>query len=142
RFLIYEQTIAMGVLWAVLLLAGLLLLLDRCTPTRLEALCAAAGFAVMIRPTLATYGGSTLALAILIGARKGLTRRDLAGGALAFAGVTTLFFLANALRFGSPFDLGYSRCVSGWYVNRLARWGLPFANVPFSVAAEAMFATL
>jgi hypothetical protein len=142
RFLIYEQTIAMGVLWNVLLLAGLLLLLDRCTPRRLAALCAAAGFAVMIRPTLAAYGGSTFALAILIGARKGLTRRDLAHAALAFGGVTMLFFVGNTLRFGSPFDLGYSRCVSGWYVNRLARWGLPFANVPFSIAAKEMFASL
>ena len=47
RFLVYEQTIAVGALWDVLLLAGALWLLRRCTPVRLVLVCAAAGFAVV-----------------------------------------------------------------------------------------------
>ena len=43
RFLIYEQTIAVGALWSLLLLAGILLLVDRATTSRLMLVCGAAG---------------------------------------------------------------------------------------------------
>lgn len=142
RFLVYEQTIATGVLWDLGLLAGLLLVVARCTPARLAALCAAAGFAILIRPTLAVYGASTVALALLVAARKGLGRRSLLTGVASFAGVSCLYLAGNALRFGSPFDPGYGNCISGPFVNRLARWGLPFAHVPMRKAAKEMFAML
>jgi hypothetical protein len=142
RFLVYEQTIATGVLWDVLLLAGVLWLLARCTPRRLALVCAAAGFSLLVRPPLAVYGASTVALSLLVAARKGLGREALLAGLAAYLGVSSLYFVGNALRFGSPFDLGYENCVSGWYVNRLARWGLPFSQVSFAAAAKEMFATL
>ena len=70
RFLIYEQTIATGALWSVLLLSGVLLLLHKCTPARLLAVCAAAGFAGVIRIPLTLYGPTTTLLALVIARRK------------------------------------------------------------------------
>jgi hypothetical protein len=142
RFLIYEQTIAVGVLWDVGLLAGLLLLLAECTPRRLAVVCAAAGFSTLIRPPLGTYGGVTVVLALVVAARKGLSRRALLAGVVAYGATTGLYLLGNDLRFGSPFSPGYENGVSGVLVDRLARWGLPFAKVPFVDAAKEMFATL
>jgi hypothetical protein len=141
RFSIYDQTIATGALWNVLLLSGVLALLHRCTQGRLVALCAAAGFSVLIRPPLAVYGVTTTAIAVVIAQRKGMQAGALLVAVLAFAGVTGIFLAGNALRFGSPFEPGYANIIAGPLVNRLMRWGLPFAKVPFTTAAKEMFAT-
>ena len=50
--------------------------------------------------------------------------------------------MGNLLRYGSPFVAGFENGVSGAEVNRLSRWGLPFAKTPFRVAAKEMFVTL
>ncbi len=142
RFLIYDQAIAVGALWAVLLLAGLLVLLERSTTPRLVLVCGAAAFAVYIRPPLAAYGPTTIALALFIAHRRGLRLRALAAGLSAGVGVAALYLVNNFVRFGSPFDAGYANIVSGSLVNRLTRWGVSFASVPFKTAAKEMFATL
>jgi hypothetical protein len=143
RFQIYDQTIATGYLWQALVLAGVLWLLERCTTARLVAVCAAAGFSIVIRPPLGAYGLTSLVLAVLVAHRGGLRWRALGAGVGAYAAVIAVFFLGgNALRFGSPFEAGYGNLNSGSIVNRLTRWGLPFANVPFKTAAKEMFATL
>ncbi len=90
RFLVYEQTIATGALWDVALLAGLLLLVARCTPARLAAVCGAAGFALMIRPPLGVYGFTTVILALYIAWRARATPRALAGGVVAYLSTTAL----------------------------------------------------
>jgi hypothetical protein len=142
RFMIYEQTIATGALWSVLLLAGVLMLVERCTPARLLAVCAAAGFSAMLRPPLAIYGLTTVAMAIAIAYKSGLAPRRLLGPVAAYLGVTALYPLTNMARFGSPLVWGYENGLSGFIVNRLTRWGLPFSHVPFSDAASEMLATL
>ena len=142
RFLIYEQTIATGALWNVCLLAGIFALLQRCTPRRLVVVCAAAGFTTMIRIPLAVYGVTTLAVAMVIALRARVRPSAFFDGLLAYAAVTALYLAGNALRFGSAFNPGYVNSISGSFVNRLVRWGLPFAKVPFKVAAKEMFATL
>jgi hypothetical protein len=141
RFRIYDQTIATGALWSLLLLAGILALLDRCTPGRLWVVCAAAGFSGLIRIPLSFYGPPTAAIAIIIAQRKGLRPRVLLVGFLVYVGVATLYFIGNTLRFGGPFHAGYDNCLCSALPNRLTRWGLPFAKVPFTVAAKEMFAT-
>jgi hypothetical protein len=141
RFRIYDQTIATGALWCVLLLSGVLALSQRCTQGRLVAVCAAAGFSILIRPPLAVYGVTTTAIAMLIAQRNGMRPRALLAGLLAYAGVTAIFLGGNALRFGSPFESGFANCISGPFVNRMTRWGLSFAKVPFTTAAKEMFAT-
>jgi len=142
RFLIYDQTIATAALWSVLQLAGVLALLHRSTTLRLVAVCAAAGFAVIMRAPLAAYGFTTLVLAMFIAHRQGLRWRSLAAGA-GMAGFVTAFYLfSNFIRFGSPLNAGYSNLISGPYVGRLVRWGLPFAKVPLRVSAKEMYATL
>jgi hypothetical protein len=142
RFRIFEQTIAMGALWCILLLAVTLALLDRCTPARLYAASAAAGFATMLRPPLAIYGVTTLAIGLLVARRRGLRPIVLIGGVASYAAMSALYFVGNVLRFGSPLVAGFENCLSGYYVNRLNRYGLPFAQVPFRAAAKEMFATL
>ncbi len=142
RFAIYDQAIAVGALWTILLLAGVLALLERSTTPRLMVVCAAAAFAVYIRPPLAAYGPTTVALATFIAHRRGLRVRGLALGLSAGAVVAALYLVNNFVRFGSPFDAGYANIVSGSAVNRLTRWGLDFAGVPFTTAAKELFAML
>jgi hypothetical protein len=142
RFQIYEQTIATGVLWAVLLIAGLFVLLQECTPRWLVAVCAAAGFIGMIRIPLAFYGPPTAGLALLIAHRRGLSRRALAAGAAAYVASASMYFVGNVLRFGGVMNSGYENCLCSAQANRLTRWGLPFALTPFKVAAKEMYATL
>jgi hypothetical protein len=141
RFLIYEQTICTGALWSVLLLAGVLAILRRCTPARLALVWGAAAFATVLRPTLTCYGLTTVVLTLVIAHRRGLRPLGFVP-ALAAAGAVSAFYLVgNAMRFGSPFNGGYANCISLPSVNRLLRWGVSFAKVPFKIAAEEMYAT-
>jgi hypothetical protein len=96
----------------------------------------------MIRPPLAVYGLTTVIIAMIIARRKGMRHPALLPGLFAYAAVTALYFAGNVLRFGSPVHAGFENGTSGFLVNRLARWGLPFAKVRFAVAAQEMFATL
>ena len=115
-------------------------LVRRCTPARLVLLCAAAGFSIIIWPTLAVYVLTTVAIALLVARRDGASLRTLASGAAGYAATTFLFAVGNLVRFGSPFNLGYANNLSGSLMNRLLRWGLPFARVPFATAAKEMLA--
>ncbi len=142
RFLSYEQTIATAALWNVGLLAGLVSLVVACTPVRLALLCAAAGFSLSLRPPTAAFGFMTLALALWVAWQRRVGWRALVAAAVAFGVVLSIFFVGNILRFGSPLASGYETCLSGPFVNRMTRWGLPFAKVPFVVAAKEMFATM
>jgi hypothetical protein len=142
RFRVYDETIATGALWTVLLLAGILGLLERSTTARLVIVCAAASFATFLRPPLAAYGLTTVALAILVAQRRGLALRGLVAGVGAGALVAALYLVANFVRFGSPFEAGYANIVSAPFVNRLTRWGVEFDRTPFVTAAKEMFATL
>jgi hypothetical protein len=139
RFLIYEQAIATGAMWNVLLLSGVVLLVHRCTPARFVAVCGAAGFSMLIRPPLAVYGVTTVAVAAVLGRQSGIRRSTLLAGLTSYAGVTALYFAGNALRFGSPWNTGYANIVSVTSVNRLTRWGLSFANVPFTAGVKELF---
>jgi hypothetical protein len=142
RFLIYEQTIAVGALWSVLLLAGIFVMLERSTTPRLVMVCAAAAFAMFIRPTLAVYGLTTAALAIYIAHRRGLRIRGLIAGASAGAVVAALYLASNYVRFGAAFDPGYANITSEQVVNRVTRWGVSFTSLPLRTTAKEMFATL
>jgi hypothetical protein len=141
RFRIYEQTIATSALWSVLLLAGTLALSYRCTVSRLVAVCAAAGFSLMMRPPTAAYGVTTLVLALVVARRKGLRLKALFAAFGAYVGVSALWFVGNALRFGSPFEAGYFNCQSGTLINRHLRWGPPFIRTPITVAAKELYET-
>ena len=141
RFHVYEQTIATGALWNVALLAGLLALARRCTPARLVLLCGAAGFSILIRPPLAVYGATTAAAAAVVARRRGLDARSLAAGVAAYLAVTALYFGGNALRFGSALNTGYGNTISTTLVNRQTRWGVAFADVPWTAAAKELLLT-
>jgi hypothetical protein len=139
---VYEQAIAIGALWNLALLAGVLWLLERVTPARFVVVCAASAFAVFLRAPLAVYGLTTAALALVIAYRSALPRRSRLTGLAVAAGVTALYLACNLARFGSPFEFGYANLVSQPSVDRLTRWGMAFARVPFGDAADELFATL
>ncbi len=142
RFLVYEQTIAVGALWTILLLAGVLGLLERSTTPRLVLVCGAAAMTAFFRPPLIAYGLTTVVLATLIAWRRGVAPRGLLAGLAAGAFVVGLYLVTNFERFGSPFELGYANIVSQTSVNRLNRWGLEYQQTSLPRAAEEMFATL
>ena len=142
RFLVFEQAIATGALWDVAQLAGLLLLVERPTTRRLVVVCAAAGFAITVRPPLGVYGVGTAGMALLVAHRGGARPRVLVAGAAAFLSMLALYFVGNTLRFGAPLNTGYETCVSGYFVNRMSRWNLPFSKAPKLAAAKELFATL
>jgi hypothetical protein len=141
RFFVYELTIATGAMWSVLQLAGVLALLYRCTPGRLVAVCVVAGFSTMIRPPLAVYGLTTATMALIVAQRGGVRPRALLAALLAYVATTGLYFLGNLLRFGSILSTGYENCVSGGFVNRMTRWGVPFAKAHFMAGVKELFAT-
>jgi hypothetical protein len=142
RLLVYEHTIAMGALWSILLLSGVLLLLAKCTPRRLLLVCVAAAFSLLVRPPLAVYGATTFAIALVIAYRAAVRPKWIAAAAVGYAAASSTYFVLNTLRFGSPFVAGFENCVSGTRVNRLNRWGFSFSKVPLTTAAKEMFATL
>jgi hypothetical protein len=142
RFRIYEQTIATGALWNLVLLSGVLALLHRCTPKRLALVCAGAPFSLVLRAPLAAYGLTTIVLAMMIAHRKGMrTRTVFAAGSAAVIPIA-FYLVGNLVRFGSPLNAGYANLISGSFVNRLTRWGLSFAKVPFRSAAKELYVTL
>jgi hypothetical protein len=141
RFLVYEQTIAVGDLWDVALLAGVIALFERCTVGRLAFVCAAAGFSTAIRPPIGIYGFSTVMVGLFVARRAGVSLRGLLGGFAAYVAGTGVYLVGNILRFGDPLNAGYANSLSGPQVNRLTRWGLPFAKVPMTTAMKEMFMT-
>ena len=141
RFAIYEQTIAIGALWCVLLMAGVMSVLAGCSTASLAAVCAAAGFSAMLRPPLAIYGLTTAVLALFIARRRGATRGALVAGAATYVTFAALYFIGNTLRFGAPLNAGYENVVAGPFVGRMARWGVSFMKVPYGTALKEMFAT-
>ena len=142
RSWVYEHTIATGALWSVLLLSSMLWLLGQCTARRLFVVCVAAAFSLLIRPPLAVYGATTVVIALVIARREGIRLGGIAASLAGYAAVSSSYFILTYLRFGSPFVAGFENCLSGSFVNRLNRWGLPFAKVPLTKAAKEMFATL
>jgi hypothetical protein len=142
RFQVYEQTIAVGALWTILLLTGVLVLMERSTTPRLVMVCAAAALTVFFRPPLAAYGLTTVVLATLIARSRGLGSRGLLAGVATAALVATLYLASNFVRFGSPWEAGYANIVSQPAVNRLTRWGIEYEKTPILTASKEMFATL
>jgi hypothetical protein len=142
RFEIYEQTIAVGALWSVTLMAGIMSLVPRCSTASLTAVCSAAGFSAMIRPTLAVYGLTTAVLALVIARRQRLSRRALLAGAAAYLALASAYLVGNILRFGAPLNSGQETVIGGAFVNRMTRWGVSFMKVPYGTALKETFATL
>jgi hypothetical protein len=142
RFLVYEQTVGVGVLWCLVLLAGMLALIHRCSPARFALVCAAAGFASLIRPTLALYGLATAGLAFVIAQRNGLRLRALLKGGVAFVVFAALYPLSNVLRFGSAFNTGYKNCSSGHHASAWLRWGVSADLYPLVARLREQFAIL
>ena len=144
RFQIYEQTIATGALFSVLLLGGVVALGSRCTPGPPRSPCAPRpGSRSSSARRSPWYGVTTLALALFVAWRAGFGWCVLASGVLAYGATIGVFFLGgNAVRFGNPFATGYENVIGGNFVGRLIRWGLPFEKTPFKMAVKEMYATL
>lgn len=74
RMLVYEEVIAYGYLWSLILLGLLISFFRRRSTLAWFLLCAAAGFAGFVRPTIAAYGFASVIVAGFILVRYGSCR--------------------------------------------------------------------
>lgn len=141
---VYEEVVAYGYLYSLVLFAGFLRAARRPTSAKLLWLALWAGFGAWVRPTLLFYGVVTVGLACVIAWRTRM-------GAAVVMGILLLFLLcgvglgyANMRRFGGFFEFGHSlNLESGLYWNMYSlKFDYPFRREPFLSAARDELGTL
>lgn len=138
RFAVYEECIAYGHLWTVLLLALAYRYHANPSPFSFRILSITAGLGCLIRPTLLGPGFIALALCLVFffsasGMRIGL---------FLFSIGPSLLLLTNFLRFGSPLEFGQGLQLTIDSHDFCIRFGYPYATEPISSAAIELFASL
>jgi hypothetical protein len=137
RFEVYEEVAAYSHLCGVALFAGLLGAARRPAAGRLAWLAAAAGLAAFVRPTLAFYGGVTLACALFIGWRARVSAKVLGGMAALFSTGVALLCLSNWTRFGAAAEFGHTLNLTDLEMNTYAlKFGCPFDREPLISALK------
>ncbi len=140
-FNVYEEVVAYGYLYSVLLFAGLVALYFRPRFGLYVLLCLAAGFIGFIRPTMLAYGFASVALALVLTRFLKWSWMRSITGAAAFGVGGALLFYTNWLRFGSGFEFGHALNMTGGEVYT-TRFGAPYANEPLWSAAKELFGAL
>ena len=135
----YEEVIAYGYLWSLMLFALILLFLNNRKSYLFFLVCFLAGFSPSIRPTLLSYGIVTFLVIFFLG--KGIKSRWL--GLLLFSAGIMFLLVTNYLRFNSPFEFGQKLLLSGVLViDYVQRFGNPVALMPFLDAVRELFSDL
>lgn len=143
RFQVYEEVVAYHILWAYLDVVLLFRFWASPTKTRLCLLAAVAGFTPVIRPTGIFYGASAFILGLVLAYKKGLGWKENVAAILLFLLGPVFVLMTNNIRFGSPFEFGYSGNLSGVIPNLFAlRMGYPFANESLFSAGKELIAAL
>lgn len=161
RFQVYEQAIAYEYIAGLVLLALLIRLAGRPTPSRWWALCGWAGVGGWIRPTLVLHGIAAVLTGLWLLANhrgpecagaEGRTTRTRALSPVRHPIITGLFlfvlggaglYVTNALRFGDGFEFGHRLNVQSLYGSLYAtRFDHPFATEPLASAARELFGLL
>ncbi len=143
RFEVYEEAIGAAFLWAALLGALLLMLVEHPRARTLALLCGASGVTMMFRPTAIAYGAVAAALGLILGWRAQLGRRALAGSALLFALGVAAQLAVNQLRFQSPFEFGQLLNISYNTIDQLAKnFGAPYWHEPLRRAVPELLSAL
>lgn len=161
RFQVYEQAIAYEYLAGLVLLALLIRLAGRPTPSRWWALCLWAGMGGWIRPTLVLHGIAAVLAGLWLLSKNPEIRcagtrpqppRARALLAARYPLVTGVFlfvlggaglYATNWLRFGDGFEFGHKLNVQSLYGSLYAtRFDHPFATEPLASAARELFGLL
>jgi hypothetical protein len=143
RFFVYEETISVLSLWALLIAALLFRLETSFSPARFLTLAFLCGFAPVIRPTGIFYGGVTFALAGRVAATQRGRFTTWLAALLLFSCGPLFVLVTNFFRFGNPWEFGYSLNLSMVYINDFSlRFGYAFKHEPLWPAARELFAAL
>lgn len=143
RFDVYEEVVAYGNLWALILLALLMIIIARPSDRCLYALSLASGYAFIIRPTLSMYGLLTFVIGQAYYFRKPEKRKAVIIATVLFSIFPILLLILNKVRFGSFLEFGYSLNMSSIPVNDFAlRFGYPFQSEPWLRAARELFSII
>jgi len=141
KFEPYEEVIAYGFLWSLMLFALLAIFLAKRGHYLYLLICLLAGFAINLRPTIGAYGGMTFALAFFL-AWRNKVKFKLTGLAL-FLTVLGFFFVMNNLRFGSPLESGHKLGLSDIpSCNYVVKFDNPMSWIPFYEAAPELLSCL
>lgn len=100
----YEEVIAYGYLWALMLFALLQIFIITRKGYLYLLICLLSGFSPCIRPTLLAYGGITFLIAFFLA--KDSTKFRWLGPPVFIIGIIFLL-VTNHLRFGSPLEFGH-----------------------------------
>jgi hypothetical protein len=142
RFEVYEEVVAYGYLYSLVLFAGFLRTVRHPTTSKLLALSLWAGLGVWIRPPLLFYGVVTVGLASIIAWRAQI-RRGAAYSFLLFGICGALLGFSNKSRFGGFAEFGHSLNVTDLNHNTYAlKFDYPFRTEPLFSAARDEMATL
>jgi len=143
RFDVYEEVVAYGNLWVLILLALLLIIISRPSDRCLYALSLASGYAFIIRPTFSMYGIVTFVIGQGFYFRRPEKRKAVMIAAGLFSIFPILLLILNKVRFGSFLEFGYSLNMSSIPVNDFAlRFGYPFQSEPWLRAARELFSII
>ena len=143
RFDVYEEAAAYSYGAAMLMLAGLIMMVRRPEAARYVLLLAFAGATGLLRPTLWFYGAATAVIATLLYVRhRGSLRGALGAVALAvalFVAGGGALYATNAVRFGRGDEFGHRLNLEDMPGNMYAtRFDYPFASAPASTAAKEL----
>jgi hypothetical protein len=140
RFLVFEETIAYMMICEYLALAAYFFAIESWGWRPLAAMGAAAGAAVLVRPTGLLYLGVFGAIVLL----EGRVRRA-AVFALGASPFVVAWIVTNVIRTGSPFAIGFLNSNPAWeYETPVLRFGAICSDTPwhFAQAAARLFDAL
>lgn len=139
RFEPYEEVIAYGYLWSLMLFALSLLFLNKRKKYIFFLVCFLAGFSPNIRPTLISYGIVTFFMIFHFG--KGIKSRWF--GLFLFSSGIIFLLVTNYLRFNSPFEFGHKLILGGSSIQQhMMKFNNPVEQMPFLSAASELFSDL
>lgn len=141
KFEPYDEVVAYSYLWAIMLFALILLLLNNSKGWLFFLICFLAGFSPNIRPTAISYGIGTFLIASYLAMHNRIRFRWL--GLIFFSGGIVFLLITNYLRFNSPFEFGHKLILSGSSIqDYMMKFSNPVAQMPFLSAASGLFSDL
>lgn len=140
RFQPYDEVIAYGYLWVLMLFALLHLFMLNRKPYLYLLICLFSGFSPCIRPTLLAYGMITFLLVFYFA--KDSTKSRWFGPLVFITGIIFLL-VTNYLRFGSPLEIGHKQTLSGMpFADYILKFDNPVKGLSFGSAALELFSAL
>ena len=139
RTVVYEETCAYAYGAAMLLCAGVIVMVRRPSTARYVLLLAFAGATGLVRPTVWFYGAATAVIATVLYVRHRGSLRQALGPVVLAAGLFVAgggaLYLTNYLRFGDGTEFGHRVNLGNLYNTRFTN---PYDRVPIAAAAREL----